>query len=194
MLRLSLLNKGLLFCVMIGRNWESSYEFKCQFLYPNFLNLIVIFSVLYMYQFFLLHWYMWYMLSKFCLLICEIWVIMVALMDKDHCAAELMIVVCQCFGSLGTEDLVDGCSGSYFMFFCVNSLFSGSNIYKWTFLINYYFFAPLNSHTIFIHLTLDTKSASSIVQQWLHQLGFLSVLLLRVWYCYSALYVLWIYK
>lgn len=47
-LRSSLLNKWLLFYVMIGRNLGDNYEFKCQLLYPKFLNLIVIVIVLYM--------------------------------------------------------------------------------------------------------------------------------------------------
>lgn len=49
-------------------------------------------------------------------------------MDKDHCAAELLIVVCQWFGYLKTKDLVDGFSAKYSIFVCSNNWFSRNNI------------------------------------------------------------------
>ena len=50
------------------------------------------------------------------------------LMDTYHCAAELLIVVCQWFGNLETKDLVDGFSANYYILIVETICFSRNKI------------------------------------------------------------------
>jgi hypothetical protein len=59
-------------------------------------------------------------------IICETRVSMDAiLINKDHCAAELLFAMVFVFE---TEVFVDGCTANYYVFLCSNSLFSCNSI------------------------------------------------------------------